>query len=548
LSAELREEFEGTRFTSGTMPALDLLLLKESAMQLNATRDAHLIPAEMVELYDIQDMLLLPLLAQGAFQGAMMVDYAGTAHAFDEQTTYMLTGIANQAATVIQSARLMRAQQEETYVSMALLQVAEVVSRSADLDEILEAIVRITPMLVGVERCAIVVWVEAAAAFLPAQQYGFDEQTRQEFEQLRLSTDEPPMRELVAGESYVVLQEPNSAQSEANAGSRFTVAENPRLMTQPGMPLRMALPMTTKGGLVGAMFVDLAPPEQHLSQRWLNILVGIAGQAAIAVENDRLLGEAAEQERMKQELELARRIQASFLPDRAPQIPGWELATIWRPAHQVGGDYYDFIPLAPATAEPGGAGERVGLVIADVADKGVPAALYMALSRTLVRTVAIDGRSPGEAIARANDLILADARSHLFVTLLYAVIESEAGLIRYVNAGHMPPLLVRSINGRTEELGEHGMALGVLSGMEYQELSLQLSPGDTLVLYTDGVTDAWNLEQELYGRDRLVELVSECQSLSAAALAEAISASVVDFVGDAPQFDDLTLLIAKRVQ
>jgi sigma-B regulation protein RsbU (phosphoserine phosphatase) len=296
------------------------------------------------------------------------------------------------------------------------------------------------------------------------------------------------------------------------------------------------------------MFVDLVGPKLYSTQRWLNILVGIAGQAAIAVENDRLLAEAAEQERLKQELELARRIQASFLPEGAPQVPGWELATIWRPARQVGGDFYDFIPLPPETSVPSEAAVPAGLVIADVADKGVPAALYMALSRTLVRTVAIDGRPPGEAIARANDLILADARSYLFVTLLYAIVEPGTGLVRYANAGHMPPLLVRSIDGRLEELQEHGMALGVLSGMEYQELRVELDPGDTLVLYTDGVTDAWNLEQEMFGRDRLVDLVGECHRLPAAALAEEISAAVAEFVGDAPQFDDFTLVVAKRVE
>jgi sigma-B regulation protein RsbU (phosphoserine phosphatase) len=277
-------------------------------------------------------------------------------------------------------------------------------------------------------------------------------------------------------------------------------------------------------------------------------MIGIASQAAIAVENDRLLTEAAEQERMKQELDFAQRIQASFLPDRAPKVPGWELATIWQPARQVGGDFYDFVPLAPEAAEASGAGNRVGLIIADVADKGVPAALYMALSRTLVRTVAIDGRPAGEALARANDLILADARSHLFVTLLYAIIEPDTGLVRYVNAGHMPPLLVRAVDGGVVELREHGMALGVLSGMEYQEQKVQLAQGDILVMYTDGVTDAWNLDQQMFERERLVDLVSEYQGLSAPLLAEAIRSAVTDFVGDAPQFDDLTLVVAKRVQ
>jgi sigma-B regulation protein RsbU (phosphoserine phosphatase) len=548
LSAELRETFERTRFTSGTMLALDLLLLEKAPLQLNATRDAPLIPADLAETYEIQDMLLLPLLAQGELQGAMMVDYAGAAHTFGEQMTHMLAGIANQAATVIQSARLMRAQQEEAYVSMALLQVSEVVSRSTDLDEIMEAIVRITPMLVGVERCAIVVWNAPAAAFLPVQQYGLDEQTRQEFWRLRLTREEAPMRELVAGEPFVVLQDSENPQPNGGSGIPFTVVDTPRLMPYPGKSLLMALPMVTKGGVVGAMFVDVTGPEQHFTQRWLSILVGIAGQAAIAVENDRLLGEAAEQERTKQELEFARRIQASFLPDRSPYVPGWELATVWRPARQVAGDFYDFIMFAPGTAEPGRASKRLGLVIADVADKGVPAALYMALSRTLVRTVAIDGRPPAEAIARANDLILADARSDLFVTLLYAIVEPDTGVVRYVNAGHMPPLLVRAAGGEVEELRDHGMALGVLPGLEFEEQTAQLAPGDTLVLYTDGVTEAWNSEQEMFERERLIELVGECQSLSAGALAEAISDAVAAFVGDAPQADDLTLMVVKRVQ
>jgi sigma-B regulation protein RsbU (phosphoserine phosphatase) len=213
----------------------------------------------------------------------------------------------------------------------------------------------------------------------------------------------------------------------------------------------------------------------------------------------------------------------------------------------VAGDFYDFIVFTPGTSGHGAASNRLGLVIADVADKGVPAALFMALSRTLVRTVAIDGRPPGEAIARANDLILADARSDLFVTLLYAVIEPNAGVVRYVNAGHMPPVLVRAADGGAEELRDHGMALGVLRGLEFEEQSVQLAPGDTLVLYTDGVTETWNSAQEMFGRERLIELVSECQSLTAAALAEAIRDAVAAFVGDAPQVDDLTLMVAKRV-
>jgi sigma-B regulation protein RsbU (phosphoserine phosphatase) len=220
----------------------------------------------------------------------------------------------------------------------------------------------------------------------------------------------------------------------------------------------------------------------------------------------------------------------------------------------VGGDFYDFIPLpreTPQAEQPERDGHalpgRMGLVVADVADKGVPAALFMALSRTLVRTMAIDGRAPALAIARANDLILADARSDLFVTLFYAILQPQAGEVVYVNAGHMPPLLVRAGEGTTTELRTPGMALGVLDSFEFEEHRVTLDPGDILVLYTDGVTEASNPRREMFGRDQLAHTLSAHRDLSAPDLAQIVDKTVADFVGDAPQFDDFTLLIAKRV-
>jgi sigma-B regulation protein RsbU (phosphoserine phosphatase) len=290
---------------------------------------------------------------------------------------------------------------------------------------------------------------------------------------------------------------------------------------------------------VGIMGVD----SPGLSQRRVSFLAGIAGQAAIAVEHDRLLREAAEQERMRQELAVAERIQASFLPERCPALPGWELAAIWRSARQVGGDFYDFIALPPAT---GTSGERLGLVIADVADKGVPAALFMALSRTLVRVVAIDGRPPAAAIARANDLIVADAPSDLFVTLFYAILEPESGEITYVNAGHVPPLVVRAAEGTVEELRLSAMALGVLPGIEIEERTARLDPGDALILYTDGIVEASDREWRMFGWERLREVARAHRTEPAEELAGAIDDAVDRFAGDAPQFDDFTLVVVKR--
>ncbi len=307
------------------------------------------------------------------------------------------------------------------------------------------------------------------------------------------------------------------------------------------------------------MAVNYRGPEHHIAERWISILTGIASQTSMAVENARLLKETAEQERLKQELDVARRIQASFLPPCCPEVPGWEVAALWRSARQVGGDFYDFIPLPPVPGSPAtgaeangrGSGglDRLGLVVADVADKGVPAALFMALSRTLIRTVAIDGRPPSRAVARANDLILADARSGLFVTAIYAVLEPASGgsgEVTFVNAGHMPPLLVRAADGVATLLRTHGMALGILPGSEVPEVTISLDPGDILVLYTDGVIEATDSKLEMFSRERLIEVVQEHRHLSATQLVETINDAIAAFTGDAPQFDDLTVLVAKR--
>jgi sigma-B regulation protein RsbU (phosphoserine phosphatase) len=189
---------------------------------------------------------------------------------------------------------------------------------------------------------------------------------------------------------------------------------------------------------------------------------------------------------------------------------------------------------------------RTGIVIADVADKGVPAALFMALSRTLVRTVAIDGRPPAIAIARANDLILADARSGLFVTLFYTILRPESGEITYVNAGHMPPLVARAGGGSLEELRVPGMALGILEDITFEEHTAHLEPGDILVLYTDGVIDAADAGQRRFGLERLKQVVTSHLVHSAEDLAQVISDEVAAFVGDAARSDDFTLVVAKR--
>ena len=179
---------------------------------------------------------------------------------------------------------------------------------------------------------------------------------------------------------------------------------------------------------------------------------------------------------------MARDIQVSFLPERCPEPAGWEIAADWRAARGVGGDFYDFIELDD---------ERLGLVIADVSDKGVPAALFMSLSRTLVRASALESRSPSRVLQRVNELITTETRSNMFVSVFYGILNLRTGNLTYANAGHNPPILWRA-QGRSWLLTAHGMVLGVLEKVDLEEREVTLKPGELLILHTDGVTEPIN--------------------------------------------------------
>ena len=237
------------------------------------------------------------------------------------------------------------------------------------------------------------------------------------------------------------------------------------------------------------------------------------------------------QQQMSAELDLARAMQVAILPSRFPVAVGCDGAARMLPATTMGGDFYDFIEL------PGG---RIGLVMADVSGKGVPAAFFMAVARTNLNALAATASGPADCLQRTNDVLLTQNPMDLFVTVFYAVFDPATGVLTYSNGGHNPPLLRRA-HGHVEMLtSAAGLVLGMFPA-SYDEDTVQLAPGDTLVLYTDGVTEAFNVDVQMYEEARLVERVRDDGGATAKGLVTAIFDSVIGFSGAAPQSDDITV-------
>jgi predicted ester cyclase len=240
-------------------------------------------------------------------------------------------------------------------------------------------------------------------------------------------------------------------------------------------------------------------------------------------------------ERVEQELEVARRIQEALLPKELPRLRGWYITPHYQPAREVGGDFYDFLPLRD---------DRLGLVIGDVSGKGVAAALVMANTQSVLRAVSRRDPTPGQLLAEANEVLSAYIPPHMFVTCFYGILEPESGRLLYANAGHNLPCWRHQ--GSAHELWATGMPLGLMPGMSYEEKEAFLVPGDTILFYTDGFVEAHNPKREMFGSPRLLSLMNEYTS-NLTNLTEHVLNALARFTGEAPeQEDDITLVTLER--
>ena len=259
----------------------------------------------------------------------------------------------------------------------------------------------------------------------------------------------------------------------------------------------------------------------------------------VSEQNEEYQKQREESSRLDTELNLASRIQADMLPNIFPAFPERDEFDIYAsmlPAKEVGGDFYDFFFVDK---------DHLAIVMADVSGKGVPAALFMMISKILVQNFAITGRSPKETLEATNNQICANNREDMFVTVWLGILDVKTGIIVASNAGHEYPALKPADGSFDLVKDRHGLVIGGMEGMRYSEYEIQLDPGAMLYLYTDGVPEATNADEELFGTERMVEALREAENGSPADVLESINASVAAFVGDAPQFDDLTMLCLK---
>lgn len=302
--------------------------------------------------------------------------------------------------------------------------------------------------------------------------------------------------------------------------------------------IRLLVPLVSQGELVGMLQLGPRLSDQEYSSDDFRLLNNLAPQAAAALRVAQLAYqqqvEARQRERIEQELRVAGIIQQTLLPQEIPTLQGWQLAAHWQPARSVGGDFYDFVPLT---------GGRMMIAIGDVTDKGVPAALVMASTRTILRAAAERLVSPGEILRRANDVLCPDMPPKMFVTCLCAVLDPHTRRLRYANAGH------NTAQQRTKdglvELRARGMPLGLMPGMTYEEKETALAPGDSVLMYSDGLVEAHNAAREMFGTRRLQALLADHQG--GEALISDLRDALFAFTGAGwEQEDDVTLVVIQH--
>lgn len=438
----------------------------------------------------------------------------------DRTTSGLLEAIEGARTQPDSDARIKRVTRQSDLLAL-ISKVGVTLLASATLSETLQQIAGLVFEAVPAERCSIMMRDEASEELKVAVARLRDRVG--DVGEIRVSRT---IMEEVVGKGKSVLT------SDAQHDPRFMSST----MTLQGIRSVLAVPLGVGEKVFGIIYADSPIAEARFTEDHLKVLTTLASVAAIRVENARLLEEQLDRERLEHELQLASEIQQRFQPSAAPHVAGYELQGISFPCYEIGGDYYDFIKRADG---------RMIIALGDVSGKGTAAALLMSSLHAAVHAQASAHSSLSETISAVNKYLAENIPSNRFVTLFYAELDPLTGALAFINAGHNPPLIVHSA-GTVENLSSGGLPLGILPDSPYREGRTLLQPGDVLVIYSDGVSEAVNPQGEEFGAQRLHSVVGLNIERSASGIRDRIESALTKFAQGTPAADDITLVIVKR--
>lgn len=542
VDAEILEKQE---FSTSRSILRQVLESGEPVISSDAGQDARYRDHESVILQGLRSILCVPVKTTSRVLGAIYVDNRIQRGVFSQVDLKLLSIVAASAATALENARLLRETESRLKTLNLLHHISQQITSSLDLEQVLYTTTLAVKELLGGSTASILTVDGDALTFQVATG-----ESSTHIKPFRV-----PLGQGIAG--WVVEHKQPVMVDDVQNDPRFfgTLDKKTGFVTQN----LIAAPLVVNDQAIGVIEVFNKSGGFTLADQ--ELLATFASSAAFAIENARLYQVAVEKGRLERELQVARQVQVSLLPQEMPGLPGWDLAATWLPAREVAGDYYDFIPLHSVSGTfplhsvsgtfpletPPNQAQKFGLVIADVADKGTPAALFMVNTRAALRASMFEADSPMHGLTHVNQLVCGDAHDGMFVTLFYAQINSLDGVVTYVNAGHNPPLLARGGGGELELLTRTGMALGVDPSALFAQRAVTLEAGDCVLLYTDGVPDALNEAGQEFGDARLRELVSANREKSAAGLVKVIETALKTHIGETAPFDDITLMALKRL-
>ena len=474
-------------------------------------------PADLLGVTEPFDSaLVIPLFRRGDVFGAIeCLDRQGGS--FSDADFDHLDMAAEHVAFALDNALLYEETERRALEKEVLLEISKTLSAPLDLDEVLEAIFRSLRQVVRYAAAAIYLVNRSSQRLELVRDTGYPEGSDEAF---RLSVGEGIVGWVAkTGEAVIVpdvRRDPRYVSARAETRSE------------------LAAPLVLEGRTIGVFNLE-SDREDAFHGGHLEMLAVFAAQAAVSIERARLTRELLDRRRLEKELAIAREIQASFLPKRAPEVPGFDLAGATQPHDEVGGDYFDFIRVSDS---------RLGIAIADVSGKGIPAALIMAGFRMSLLAEIRNEFTMRAVMRKVNSLLHESTERDKFVTLFYGVLDWKSRSLSFSNAGHNPPLLLRG-DGRVQYLLEGGVALGVLPDARYEERPVALHPGDVLLLYTDGVSEAESPTAEQFGTERLERCLKRLKDGTAHEILKGVVDEVTAYAGEHGVNDDLTLVVVK---